>query len=932
MRAFPVSRLLPFLTLLPASILMPPAVHAAADQPAPIPAAVAADTEPDDDDATAPAEAKPDPSAEKFWRAMKLLNSRQAGDQAAGRKALQESSDLEFGHAQVMLGYCFLAGNYGFPKDAKKAVALFRLAAERGNGFAMSSLGSCYTTGTGVRVDESRAIQWLEAALSENADYTRPTPPTDYFTGDNSVGIGVAGELANDPEGSSRASAHFLLAQIDHRRNKPVEAQAHYVAAATAGVDGRSGIYQAAIEAAVNYAFGRGVPRDPEKAEQMLEQSRRLGARMGVNLIHSYVALKFVDEFAVADLEEQLENAGELQRSTMQYEIAQKFSDKKSKDYNAAEAARWYQVAADNDQVWAMLTLALMHARGELGAPDPAKAFALFEKAGGGAKPRHMLGIANLAICLQQGFGTTRDEARAAELFKKYRSRSIVCYLGTLGQAPAQPISFEEDFQLTRTWAEKKKDPTAQFILASRYFEGSGVKVDRREGYSWLKKAAKAGQGDALCFQGYLYQFAPAITGVTNPAEALTQAAKAYKASGETNNVEGLANYAVCVNNGWGVPRDDRQAIALYEKCLTLEPNHARTHNNLGQLYNAKIVQAGARAMGTADWRDKMLEHYEASVREDPPLAAIHLGLLYYEGKIVAQDLNKAYGYFEQAASVPSTKADAHYYLGYMHEFGQGIPVTYSEAAYHYRLGALEGHAKALRRLVNLYVTGTGVSQDFDRALYWLSILTRMEYKAISTIIDVLLKKQDYANAVKLLKIAVNFPNSEIAGHAHQRLSLCYAMGNGVKKSPKLAEKHFKQALKLGNGDALRRLAMQQLQEGKNAESVDTFARAAVSSGEAAYNLGQMYYFGTGVQKDHTKAFKYLRDAATMNSAEAMVFLATLTWNREAGAPPINEAITLATKAENLGHAKATDLRDRLEKRRKNDGGQPGDDGRGRTI
>lgn len=878
-----------------------------------------------------PDAAKPDPSAEKFWQAMKLLQSRQPAEQAAGRKALQESSDLEYPHAQTMLANCYLSGGYGFKKDARKAVALFRLAAERGNAYAMTSLGSCYVTGTGTRQDDVKAAQWLEAALADNADYSRPVPPADYFTGDNAPGSNVAGELADDPEGSSRASAHFLLAQIDRRRNRPAEAQAHYVAAATAGVDGRAGIYQAAVEAAVNYAFGRGVPRDAAKADEMLERTRHLAARMGVNLIHSYVALKFVDEFAVADLEEQAATAGETQQAATQYEIAQKFSDKKSKDYNAAEAARWYQVAADNDQVWAMLALGLMYANGELGQPDPEKAFALFERAGGDDKPRHLLGVANLAICLNTGFGTPKDEVRAGALFKKYRSQDIVCYLGTIGQAPAKVVSFEDEVQLVRTWAEKKKDPVAQYQLAIRYFNGTGVKASKGDGLSWLKKAAKANQGDALCALGYLYQMNPDVTGVYDRQKAMLLAASAYKASGATGNVEGLANYAVCLANGWGVPQNVAEAIATYEKCLALEPTHSRTHSNLGELYNHKLLEVGSGAIGTSAWREQMLAHYEASASQENSLAAIKLGILYYEGRLVRRDLSKAYQYFEQASSVPDSKGQAHYYLGYIHEFGQGVPVTHSEAAYHYRLAALEGHTVALRRLVNFYVTGVGVSLDFDRALYWLGILSRQDPRALPIIADVLLKKREYEPAVKLFKAMTEWYDPAIRGHAHQRLYLCYFYGQGVPRNLKLAEKHYQQALKLGDGDALRRQGLEQLKAGRNEEGVETLTRASASSSDAAYNLGQMYYFGTNVATDREKAMKFLRSSALNNNTDAMIFLATLTYNREADAPALDEAIDLAAKAENIGHPKATDLREKLEKRRKAGAEQPADDGRTRT-
>lgn len=883
----------------------------------PTPAGSTSD-EGDEDESSDAKPAAPDPAVDKFWQALQRLGRRSAEDLAAGRALLQEASDLEFGHAQVLLGNCYLSGSYGFPKEPRKALNLFRLAAERGNAFAMVSLGTCYVTGTGTRRDDAKAEPWLVAALASDADYSRPTPPASYLAQSDPGGSSVAGELASDPVGSSQATAHFLLGQIRSRQNKPAEAQTHYVAAATAGPDGRSGVYQAAVDAALNYAFGKGIPRDTARALEMLEQSRRLGARMGVNLIQNYVQLKLVDDFAVADLEETMNEAGDAQQSALQLHIAQTLADKKSKDYNAAEAAQWYQLAADNGQVWGMLSLAFLHARGELGSPDLAQAFRWFEKAGEGDQPRHYLGSANLAICLQQGLGTPKDEKRAAEIFKKHRDVDIVCYLGSIGQAPKGIVTYEEALSLNLTWAKEKNDAHAQFLLARRYYEGAGVTASASEALKWLKRAAKANHGGALCRLGWLYEVQPGLHGFSDAAKAAKAATEAYRAAGAAGNIDGLANYAASLNRGFGVPRNEALAIATYERCLQLDPGHARAHSNLGGIYNQKLLEARAAgtSMGTSYWREDMLKHYEASMSKEATYAAVALGDLHYEGTLVKQDLGKAYRYYEQAADTPLNKGPAHYRLGYMHEHGQGVPVTYTEAAYHYRIAALEGNVPALRRLINFYLTGTGVSLDFDRATYWLGLMVRLnQTDALPMIADVLIKKQEYEKAFNLLKVLANIPDPRISGHAHERLSLCYQSGQGVKKNAKRAERHFKLAVERGNGNALTSLAHRQLASGKISDALANLGQASNTSPKAAFNLGQLYYFGNYVEADRTKALDFMRRAATMNSPEAQYFLAGLCWNREPSAPKIEEAIDLATKAENLGLPKAGELRQKLEQR-----------------
>jgi hypothetical protein len=255
-----------------------------------------------------------------------------------------------------------------------------------------------------------------------------------------------------------------------------------------------------------------------------------------------------------------------------------------------------------------------------------------------------------------------------------------------------------------------------------------------------------------------------------------------------------------------------------------------------------------------------------------------------------------------------------------MHEEGEGVPVTYSEAAYHYRLAALEGHEEALRRLVNLYLTGKGVSQDFDRAAFWLERMARTgKTGALIVLGDIAIKKGQYDDAVKLFKELKDWRNEAIAGCACERLSRCYKYGWGVKQRPERAKSYFDRAVKLGNPDALYRFAMQTMAAGKNQEALVLFEKAAPDSPAASFALGQIYFFGTNVTQDHAKAWRLLRSAAEGGNAEALYFLAAATFNRIPDAPTLDEAIRFAEQAESAGHTKAGSLREKLEKRRRSD-------------
>jgi TPR repeat protein len=138
---------------------------------------------------------------------------------------------------------------------------------------------------------------------------------------------------------------------------------------------------------------------------------------------------------------------------------------------------------------------------------------------------------------------------------------------------------------------------------------------------------------------------------------------------------------------------------------------------------------------------DKMLSHYEKAYSQEFSYAARSLGRLYLAGLLFERDYRKAYQYFEKA--IEWGLPDEHATLAEMHELGQGVPVTYTEAAYHYRLAALEGRQSSLRCLINLYLSGKLGEIDLDRARFWLNrMMASGDFTCITTAIDISMQKK----------------------------------------------------------------------------------------------------------------------------------------------------------------------------------------------
>ncbi len=108
--------------------------------------------------------ADPDPR----YRMKALADAKEAadsGDYATAASLLQPYADQDDAVAQNLLGVVYLSGGKGLPQDHARAIALFRKAAEKGNGSSQRHLAIAYEKGQGVPVDPAMARTWyLKAA------------------------------------------------------------------------------------------------------------------------------------------------------------------------------------------------------------------------------------------------------------------------------------------------------------------------------------------------------------------------------------------------------------------------------------------------------------------------------------------------------------------------------------------------------------------------------------------------------------------------------------------------------------------------------------------------------------------------------------------------------------------------------------------------
>jgi TPR repeat protein len=144
-----------------------------------------------------------------------------------------------------------------------------------------------------------------------------------------------------------------------------------------------------------------------------------------------------------------------------QYRLGALYAGGEGVPQSYADAAQWYQKAAEQSLPEALLALGELHEAGQ-GVPlDPKRAVEFYQRAAekGLAKAQYTLGFA-----YETGRGMPRDHQAAAKWFLK---------------------------------AAEQGEPLAQFDMGQRYVLGLGVTQDKVEGLKWLILAADQGQADA---------------------------------------------------------------------------------------------------------------------------------------------------------------------------------------------------------------------------------------------------------------------------------------------------------------------------------------------------------------------------------------------------------------------------------------------------
>lgn len=110
-------------------------------------------------------------------------------------------------------------------------------------------------------------------------------------------------------------------------------------------------------------------------------------------------------------------------------------------------------------------------------------------------------------------------------------------------------------------------------------------------------------------------------------------------------------------------------------------------------------------------------------------IAALQLGRIYRDGKLVPQDFAQAKKYFKSAATSNLTRiwyrygnADAQYELAVLLQSGSGGKPDHPAAESWFQKAAAQGDARSQLALAKMYFNGSGIKRNIEQAFIWSSL------------------------------------------------------------------------------------------------------------------------------------------------------------------------------------------------------------------
>ncbi|MGE4483023.1 tetratricopeptide repeat protein [Acidocella sp.] len=379
------------------------------------------------------------------------------------------------------------------------------------------------------------------------------------------------------------------------------------------------------------------------------------------------------------------------------------FTDAKSDKADFKTALRWALMAAEANDADAQALAGFLLSTGPEGIQDINLAKHWYGLAAQGGKAQGHLGLGALLL-----LEATTDELTFTAI--DHIRVAAEADLGTahyyLGVIYERAIGVYTDMGLAAHHygvAAQKAIRGAQYRYGLMLFNGIGIKQNKVEGETFLRRAALAGDAEAAAFVGNIY-----AQGGDDLPPNYAEAALWFRIAAETGHRAASRALGLLYMTGAGagaVPRDPDEAAKWLR--IAAEQGDTVAQSDLAAMLSKRQTNSRfTEPPPVHEWFEKAAESGDA-------IGAYNFAVCLAEGIGVERDESLAAQWFHRAAE---HVVNAQYRYGRILAEGIGVPQNFEEARYWLRQAADKNMLEALLDLAALQIQGIGGPRDDQAA------------------------------------------------------------------------------------------------------------------------------------------------------------------------------------------------------------------------
>ncbi len=365
-------------------------------------------------------------------------------------------------------------------------------------------------------------------------------------------------------------------------------------------------------------------------------------------------------------------------------------------------------------------------------------------------------------------------------------------------------------------------NPLANEWLAEAYRFGDGVpqNVERAKelsnnGKNAMLDMCTLSDPDAMYVVGWNYINSPFYT--NNPQVGFSW----YERAAQKGHVNATVQMALCLIDGIGCIQDVKRGLQILEM-LTKSTDNSTAHFQLGKLYySGKKVEENI---------EKARKHFMVAAKKNNKMAQCYLGDIYYWGRGGKKDYVEAHKWYIEAFSKGVVNAAKQ--LGFMYFNGEGVNQCLDEAYKYFKYAADKGHARAQYMLHYFYLESEKY-KNYQAGCAYLTKSAEAGDVLAQTLLGLIYLDGQYGLSESEERFIYWIQKAADQGHADAEYIL---------------------------GEAYAQLGMSDVLPEDFEKAVYWVQKAADQDYKIAFvKLAEYYYEGKGVPKDTSKASLYAK-------------------------------------------------------------------------